>query len=105
MVVPSDNPLRAVLLLVLVGLELGFVAWYRKYRGTWPRGKAPAEISRVMLAFVVGAVVVVGGLALVLWLTTPWVAALVALVVVTVAVARYERAYADAAARARARLG
>jgi len=88
-----------------VVVELAFVVWYRRYRGTWPRGRAPEEIRRVLLAFVVGAVVVVGVVALVLWLIEPWVAAIVAFVVVTPAIAWYEKAYAAAAARVRVRLG
>jgi hypothetical protein len=103
--IPSDNPLRAVALLVLVVAELTFVAWYRRYRGTWPRGRAPEEIRRVMVAFMVGVVAVIGAVALAVWLTGPWVAAVVAVAIVTPAVAWYERAYGAAAARARARLG
>jgi hypothetical protein len=103
--IPSDSRLRAVALLVLIVAELAFVAWYRRYRGTWPRGRAPEEIRRVLLAFVVGAVVVVGAVGLVVWLAGPWIAAVVAFVVVTPAVAWYEHAYAAAADRARARLG
>lgn len=103
--IPGDSPLRGVALLVLVVVEMVFLAWYRRYRGTWPRGRAPEEIRRVMLGFVAGVVPVVGVVGLVVWLAGPWVAALVAVVIVTPAVAWYERAYAAAAARARLRLG
>jgi len=103
--IPDTSPLRAVPMLALILVEFAFLAWYRRYRGTWPRGRAPVEIRRVMWWFVAGVVVVVGFGALLLWLTSPWVTAPVAFVVVTPAVAWYERAYAAAAARARARLG
>ncbi|MEZ0577877.1 hypothetical protein [Nocardioides sp. MH1] len=102
--IPSDDPTRAAALGLLVVLELGFVAWYRRYRGTWPRGRAPQEVRSVMRAFVVGAVAVVALVGALLWRTTPWLSAVVALVVVTAAIALYERAYSSAAARARARL-
>lgn len=105
MAIPSDNPLRALALVALVAVELAFIAWYRHYRGSWPRGRAPEEVRRVMTGFVVGAVLVIGLVGLTMWLTTPWIAAAVAFVVVTPAVYWYERAYASAAARTRARLG
>jgi hypothetical protein len=105
MAIPDDSPLRAVVMVALVAVEIGFLAWYRRYRGTWPRGRAPQEIRRVMRSFVVGAVVVIGVVGLVLWVAPAWVAAIVAVVVVTPAVTWYERAYAAAADRARARLG
>lgn len=105
MAIPADSPLRALALLGLVVVELAFLMWYRRYRGTMPRGRAPEEIRQVLLRFVVGAAVVLAVVGLTLWLASPWVAAVVALVVVPPAVAWYERAYADAAARTRARLG
>lgn len=103
--IPDDSPLQALAMLALVAVEVAFVVWYRRRRGTWPRGRAPEEIRKVMAAFLVGAVAVVSIVGLALWVTAPWVAAIVAFVVVTPAVAWYERVYAAAAARARARLG
>jgi hypothetical protein len=105
MAIPDDSPLRGVVLLALVAVEVGFLVWYRRRRGVFPRGRAPQEIRRVMAAFIVGAAVVVALGALAVWLAGPWVAAILALVVVTPAVAWYERAYEAAAARARVRLG
>lgn len=105
MAIPDESPKRALALLALVLIELAFVAWYRRRRGTWPRGRAPEEISKVMRAFVLGALAVLGVVGLTLWLAAPWVAAIVAFVVVTPSVAWYERVYAAAAARARTRLG
>jgi O-antigen/teichoic acid export membrane protein len=96
---------RPVGLCLLVAVNLVFVRWYRRYRGTAPRGRAPREIRRVMAAFVVGAVVIVAGAALLVWLASAVVAAVVAFVVVTGAIAWYERVYARAADRTRERLG
>lgn len=105
MAIPPDSSLRAPALGVLVLADLGLVAWYRRHRGVWPRGRAPEEIRKVLTAFIAGAVVVIGLLGVTLWLLTPWVAAVVALVVVPPVVSWYERAYAAAARRARVRLG
>jgi len=102
--IPDDSELRLVAILALVGAEVAFLLWYRRYRGTWPRGRAPEEIRKVMMIFFVGVATVVAVLALTLWLAPAWVAAIVAVIVVTPAVAWYERAYAAAAARARVRL-
>lgn len=103
--IPAESALRTVALALLVAVELIFMAWYRRKRGVWPRGRAPEEVQKVLLAFVVGAAVVIGIIAMILWLAAPWVAAIVAFLVVTPALVLYERVYAAAAARARARLG
>jgi hypothetical protein len=89
----------------MVTAEVVFIVWYRRYRGVWPRGRAPKEIGKVMVAFVMGAVVVIGVVGMTLWAASRWIAAVVAFVVVTLAIVWYERAYAAAASRARARLG
>lgn len=101
----DHHVLRALALVSLIAVEVTFLAWYRRYRGTWPRGRAPREIRQVMAAFVVGAASVVLVVGLVLWLTNAWLAATAAFALATPAVTWYERAYAAAAARARARLG
>jgi hypothetical protein len=105
MAIPDDSALRAVALVILVAVQLIFLAWYRRYRGVWPRGRAPEEVRKVLMAFVVGATAAIGVLGMTLWLADAWIAAVVAFVVVTPAVVLYERAYAAAAARARVRLG
>ncbi|WP_040590163.1 hypothetical protein [Sciscionella marina] len=102
--IPSGSALKAVALAVLVVAELGFVVWYRRYRGVLPRGRAPKEVRKVLAAFVVGAVVVIAVIGVTLWLTTPLLAAILAAAVVIPAIAWYERAYAAAAGRTRARL-
>lgn len=103
--VDPESSWRAVGLGALVVVNLVFVGWYRRYRGTWPRGRAPREIRRAMAGFVVGAAltVVLGGL--LIWLAPAAVAALVVFVAVTAGVAWYEAVYAGAAAATRARLG
>jgi len=104
--VPREHAmLQALGQLVLLVVMIGFQVWYRRYRGTWPRGKAPAEVRRVLAAFVVGAVVVIGLVALALWLGPLWIAVVVAFVLVTIGVSWYEAVYARAAARTRTRLG
>ncbi len=70
--VPDDSMLQATALLALVAAELALVVWYRRRRGTWPRGRAPEEIRTVLAAFVIGAVAVIGLVGLTLWSTTPW---------------------------------
>lgn len=92
--------------LLVLALACGvIIGWQRRRRGTWPRGKPPAEIRRVGIAFVIGAAVVIGVGALLLWLTPTAVAALVSFVIVTAGVWWYDRAYARAADRTRERLG
>jgi hypothetical protein len=102
--IPDDGPLRELSLLALVAVEVAFLLWYRRRRGTWPRGRAPEEIRKVLAAFMMGAAAVTGIIGATWWLTAPWVAAIVAFAVVTPAVTWYERVYAAAAARARTRL-
>lgn len=103
--IPRPGPLREVTQLVLIAVSLALTGWYHRHRGTWPRGRAPEEIRRVKVAFLIGATMVVCLVAVAFGLAGPWVATPVAVVVIAPALARYERAYARAAARARARLG
>lgn len=100
-----DGMLRTLVLLPLIISEFWFIIWARKYRGVWPNGKPPIEIRALLIKFVIGAVLVVGLGALAIWLVGPWVSAIYAVVVVTLTVAWYERAYAVVADRARKRLG
>jgi hypothetical protein len=100
----EGHTLRSAGLAALLVLEALFLAWYRRKRGVMPnlRG-APREIAREMRWYVVGAVVVVavvGGA----FAVSSLLAAAVALVLVTVGVAAYERRYEAAAARTRDRL-
>lgn len=90
-------------LLLLVGIH---ARWNRRRRGTSPRWTgAPREINRVLWLFVaIAAVLVVGGVALDQvagrWPMIAWVT-----VGVGAGVAFYEWRYAEAARRARGRLG
>ena len=103
--IPRPGPLREVAQLMLIAVSLALTGWYHRHRGTWPRGRAPEEIRRVKVTFLIGATVVVCLVAVAFGLAGPWVATPVAVVVMAPALAWYERAYANAAARARARLG
>ncbi len=99
-----EDGLRAVALLALIAAELGFLRWYVAYRGSvMPSGRPPREFRRSIALFVLGAVAVVGGATLLAAVAT-WLAAAYALVVTTLLLSWYERAYADAARRARERL-
>jgi hypothetical protein len=96
---------RGAAVLVLLAVECCFLAWYLRYRGgAMPTGWAPREFRRAIALFL-GAIaliaVAVSGLAL---LAGAWAGAVLALVAVTGVVTWYERAYADAARRARERL-
>lgn len=96
---------RMVAILVLVAVEVTFLAWYIRYRGgVMPTGPAPREFRRAIWLFVGALVLVVALTAAVALATSPWLGAAVALVTVTAVVAWYEQAYAEAARRARERL-
>ena len=88
----------------LIAVEIVFLSWYARYRGTLPSGAAPRglrpAIARFCAAFVgVVALVLAGAL-----LVAPWTGAAVAVAGVTGLVRWYERAYAVAAQRTRAHL-
>ena len=100
-----EEGMRLVALLALVGVELGFVRWYVRYRGgVMPTRQAPREFRRAITLFVLGAAAVVAGAVAWVLLVSPWVAAAWVLLTTTAVFAWYERAYADAARRARERL-
>lgn len=99
------DDLRLPAVLALVAIELGFVRWYVRYRnGVMPTGSAPREFRGAIALFVTGAAVIVAGTAALVTLLSPWAGAGFALVATTILLTWYERAYADAAGRARARL-
>lgn len=99
--------LSGVALLVLVALELAFIAWMVRRQGAWPRmtGSKPSEIDRAYWQFLVGLGVLAVAVGLTAWLAGPVAVCAVVLVGVTVGLWLYERAYERAAARVRARLG
>jgi hypothetical protein len=99
------DDLRLPAVLALIAIELGFVRWYVRYRnGVMPTGPAPREFRGAIALFVAGAAVIVAGTAALATLLSPWAGAGLALVTTTALLAWYERAYADAARRARERL-
>jgi hypothetical protein len=99
-----DGAARPLVALALVAVELLFLGWYRRYRGTLPSGWMPRELRPVAALFAVGLVVVVGVAVLVVAIGHPVLAAVATLLLTTPLVWWYERAYAAAAAATRARL-
>ena len=84
-----------------------FVAWQKRRHGALPLpgyGRAPAEIASVWRGYVAGLVVAVAAVAVACWLGGVPAGAVTAFVTVTAGLALYERRYAQAAARVRARL-
>lgn len=93
-------------LAVLIGIELAFLAWYRRLRGTMPAiAGAPPEFTRIFRWYAVGVVAVVVAVAGARLLAGPLAAAAVTLVAVTAGLARYETVYAAAARATVDRLG
>ncbi|MET7747573.1 hypothetical protein [Micromonospora sp. NPDC005367] len=94
-------------LAALIAVELLFVVWMRRRHGALPMpgtGKPPAEIAGVWRGYLSALPVVALLVGLVWWLVGVGAAAGTAFVLVTVGLAAYERRYAMAAARVRARL-
>ncbi|KAA1425224.1 hypothetical protein FE697_004965 [Mumia zhuanghuii] len=105
----GDDPGRIWAAAGIVGLAalIGvYVGWYQRYHGAAPslRGRKPVEIRRVMRGYVVGAVVVLGAIVVAVALAPWWVCAAVGCVTAGAGLWWYERAYARAAAAAKARL-
>lgn len=99
-----DDLTRSLAILGLVGVEVAFIRWYTAYRGgMWPTGRPPREFRPAIAWFLTGLAVIAAG-ALALAIVSLGAAALWVVVAVTLLVARYERAYAEAARRARERL-
>ncbi|MET8348449.1 MULTISPECIES: hypothetical protein [unclassified Micromonospora] len=94
-------------LAVLIAVEALFVVWMRRRHGALPmpgKGTPPTEIAAVWREYVAALPVVTLVVGLVWWLVGVPAAAGAAFVLVTVGLAVYERRYAAAAARTRARL-
>ncbi len=101
----EQSMVRALVVIALVGVELAFIGWYRRYRGTMPSGKAPQEFRPAINRFAFGNVLTASVVVAISLAGLPWLAAVIALLVVTATFTWYERAYAGAAQRARERLG
>ena len=92
-------------IVVLVAANAAFISWYRGLRGTMPSMRhAPAEISREMVWFLVGCVVVLALVILMLVTVGTLAACALTFALVTSGVAWYERRYARAADAVRTRL-
>jgi hypothetical protein len=94
-------------LVVLIALEVLFIAWLKRRHGALPvpgYGRPPAEIASVWRGYVAGLAVVVGAVAVAWCLGGVAAGAVVAFATVTAGLALYERRYAEAAARVRERL-
>ncbi|BCJ69687.1 hypothetical protein [Polymorphospora rubra] len=94
---------------VLLNLSVGgsgiaYYWWQRRRRGTMPQGDAPREVSRVMWAFIVGAVLVCAVLLLLAAVAPLWLALPAAFLLVSASMLWYGRAYEEAAAQVRNRL-
>lgn len=100
-----DGVWRGVAVIALALVEVGFIRWYRSYRGTMPTGAVPREMRPAALVFTAAVLVMVVGAGALVLTGHAWVAAALVLVVGTGVVWWYERAYAAGAARVRARLG
>lgn len=98
------TPLRLVVVFGLVGLEIGFLRWYRRYRGTMPAGKVPAELRQPFYAFLAVNFAIMGAAFAIGSLVAIWVAAVFVFVTVLPSLTWYEHLYERAAARTRARL-
>lgn len=102
-----DGAARGVTVAVLIALELGFLAWYRTYRGTMPSGllgSMPPEIAVAARHLLAALAVVTALVAAAGFLGPDWLGPVLALVGVTAVVNHYETSYAAAAASTRARL-
>jgi len=94
-------------LLLLIALEVLFIAWLKRRHGALPvpgYGRPPAEIASVWRGYVAGLTVVIGAVAAAWWLGGVAAGSVVAFATVTAGLALYERRYAVAAARVRERL-
>ena len=100
-----DGPVFAFCMAGLIAIELGFLAWYRRYRGAMPTGAAPREFRAAIVRFATASCVAAGTVLVLSLAVSPWLGAPLALVAFTGIFAWYERAYADAARRTRERLG
>lgn len=100
-----SEPAFGFAMFALIAVELGFISWYRRKRGTMPSMKgAPTEFNRAFRLYAAGLV----GLAVVIAAATLVLPHIVAVAVcfvgVTGGLAAYERVYREAADATRARL-
>jgi hypothetical protein len=100
----NDGLLQALGNLVLAAVMGGVIAWSRRWRGTYPRGRAPREFNPAFLGLFAGTALVAGAAWAIGATVSVWLAAVVAALLASALVAWYERTYARVASRVRARL-
>jgi hypothetical protein len=92
-------------LVALLAIEVAFLWWYRRYRGTMPSMRqVPTEIARAMGQYFAATAAVVVAIGIAYTVFGPPAAAVVAFLTVTPTLHWYEGRYAAAAAATRARL-
>lgn len=102
-----NGALFASSIVVLIALEVLFIAWMKRRHGALPmpgHGRPPAEIASVWRGYLAGLLVVVAAIGVAWWLGGVAVGAVVAFLTVTTGLVVYEQRYAVAAARVRERL-
>ena len=101
----GEHVVGVLLLLALVGLEIGFIRWYRTKRGVSPRLiGGPPELSPVLRTYAVGCVAVLAVVVALYALVGPVAAAVAAFGLVSGGMAAHERSYGAAATTIRLRL-
>lgn len=96
--------LGSLMSLAVVLAAGGFLRWQRRRRGTMPAGKAPREVKRVLVGFVVGASIVAVALFTLADTAPLWLALPAAFAVTTAGMLWYGAAYDHAAAKVKERL-
>jgi hypothetical protein len=94
-------------LAILISLELFFLRWLQRSHGALPmpgKGKPPTEIAAAYRGYFVGLAVIVVAVALVWFFAGVPAAAATTFALVTAGLFWYEKVYATAAARVKARL-
>ncbi len=102
-----NGALFASSLVLLIALEVVFIAWMRRRHGALPmpgHGRPPAEIAAVWRGYVAGLLAVIVAVGVAWWRGGVAVGACAAFVTVTTGLVFYERRYAAAAAQVRERL-
>lgn len=99
-----DGLTQSLLMLALISSAGAMVWWQRRTRGTWPTKNSPRELNRPLWGLIIGALALSAVCVAVNALVNLGAAVALAGVLATALSWCYERAYARAAATARARL-
>jgi hypothetical protein len=102
----SAHPVGAVAgIVVLLALEVVFIAWYRRYRGALPSLASPPREFRPAIARYLLGLTIVAALAWLAWVFGGLIGSLIAVFAgITTLLWWYEREYARAASATRQRL-